>query len=72
MLRKRERENEGIVVVWVRVYGGGGACEAVSQHISNELGDMMWWRRRSNGCIKYGRPIFPLQSLISSFFHVFI
>lgn len=41
------------------------ACEAVSQHISNERSDMMWWRRSrelsGDGCIKHGPPVFPLN-----------
>lgn len=51
------------------------ACEAVSQHISNEHSDMMWWGRKrvlnSDGCIKYGLPVFPLQSIWLPFYFTF-
>lgn len=46
---------------------GRGACEAVSQHISNERRDVMCWRRRgalnNGGCIKYRLLVFLLQSI---------
>lgn len=46
MIERRKRETDMLVEVEgektrVGRVGGGDACEAVSQHISNELGDMM-------------------------------
>lgn len=52
---------------------GRDACEAVSQHISNEHGDMMWWRGKralnSDGCIKYGLPLISPAINFPSFSH---
>ena len=47
--------------------GGLCVCDAVSQHISNDLSDMMWWKRKkalnSNGCVKCGLCIFSVHSI---------
>lgn len=71
--RKRETDMLG-EVKGEKNQWGRGACEAVSQHISNEHSDMMWepwWRRKRalncDGCIKYGLPVFPLQSILLLF-----
>lgn len=54
-----------------------GRDEAVSQHISNEHGDMMCWRRKRapnrDGCIKYGLPLcFPCNQFhFLSTFYIF-
>lgn len=72
MIEQQKRETDTLVE---GEKGGGDACKAVSQHISNEHSDMMWWGRRrvlnSDGCIKYGLPVFPLQSIWLPFYFIF-
>lgn len=78
MIERQKRETDMLgEVEGVKMSGRGerDAFEAVSQHISNEHTDMWWWRRKrapnSNGCIKYGLPVFPLQSISLTFYFAF-
>lgn len=69
-----EGDNDGATVERETVRGRD---EAVSQHISNEHGDMMCWRRKRapnrDGCIKHGLPLcFPCNQFhFLSTFYIF-